>query len=120
MLKAPTYDDILLASENIREKAIVTPLVKLNWKTNDDVNIYLKLENLQEIGSFKVRAAGNAVTSLRRKHKDLSKIGVVTASAGNFGQGLAWYCGEYGIPCTCVVPSSAPKIKIEGMKRLWP
>ena len=118
MLKAPTYDDILLAAENIREKTIESPLVKLNWKTNDDVNIYLKLENLQEIGSFKVRAAGNAVTSLRRKHKDLSKIGVVTASAGNFGQGLAWYCREYEIPCTCVVPSSAPKIKIEGMKRL--
>ena len=48
----------------------------------------------------------------------MSRIGVVTASAGNFGQGLAWYCGEYGIPCTCIVPLSAPKIKIEGMKRL--
>ena len=55
MLKAPTYDDILLAAENIREKSIRTPLVKLNWKTENDVNIYLKLENLQEIGSFKVR-----------------------------------------------------------------
>ena len=55
MLKAPTYDDILLAAENIREKSIRTPLVNLNWKTESDVNIYLKLENLQEIGSFKVR-----------------------------------------------------------------
>mgnify|MGYP004008895175 FL=1 len=89
-LVAPTFDDVLLAAENIRAKSIRTPLVKLNCIT--DVNIYLKLENLQEIGSFKVRAAGNAVASLRRKYKNLR--GVVTASAGNFGQGLAWYCGE--------------------------
>jgi len=113
-LVAPTFDDVLLAAENIRAKSIRTPLVKLNCIT--DVNIYLKLENLQEIGSFKVRAAGNAVASLRRKYKNLR--GVVTASAGNFGQGLAWYCGEYGISCTCIVPDTAPKTKIEGMKRL--
>lgn len=52
------------------------------------------------------------------KHKDLKERGVVTASAGNFGQGLAWYCAEFSIPCTAIVPLSAPRTKVDGMIRL--
>lgn len=52
-LIAPSYDDIIVAADNIREKSIKTPIVKLNWDYRKDVNIYLKLENIQQIGSFK-------------------------------------------------------------------
>ena len=121
-ITAPTYEDILKARENIKEFSIRTPLIRLNVDNKEDskVNIYLKLENLQAIGSFKVRAAGNAIEALgdlddiRRKKK-----GICTASAGNFGQGLAWACKQRKIPCTVVVPRNAPKTKVESIKNKY-
>ncbi len=77
--------------------------------------IFLKLECLQPIGSFKLRGAGNAVAladpaALAR--------GVCTASAGNMAQGLAWNARRLGIPCTVIVPDHAPKAKLDAVERL--
>jgi threonine dehydratase len=77
--------------------------------------IYLKLENLQPIGSFKIRGAANAMG--RMSSATLAK-GVLTASAGNMAQGVAWQARELGIPCTVVAPETAPQTKIAAIERL--
>ncbi len=81
----------------------------------DGAEIYLKLENLQPIGSFKIRGAANAIARLTREQ--LSR-GVLTASAGNMAQGAAWCARELGIPCTVIAPETAPETKIRAIERL--
>src|SRR5258707_2596847 len=92
------------ARERIAGSVIRTPLVRLNV---DDVpaEIYLKLENLQPIGSFKLRGAGNknALAS-----KDELSQGVYTARAGNIAAGVAWHAQPIGISCIAVVPDNSP------------
>jgi threonine dehydratase len=78
-------------------------------------SIYLKLENLQPIGSFKIRAAAFAVARIPRDELDR---GVHTASAGNMGQAVAWEARRLGIPCTVIVPDSAPQRKLDAMRQL--
>jgi len=80
-----------------------------------DREIHLKLENLQPIGSFKLRGASNAVLQIPL---DKLQAGVVTATAGNMGQGVAWIARELGVPCTVVVPDHAPETKLDAMARL--
>lgn len=105
-----------------RASPLRTPLVKLNYnETNvnnneDDLEIYLKLENLQSIGSFKVRGAGNAI--LQADPDVIKKNGVATASAGNMGQGVARVAQLLGAPCTVVVPDTAPDTKVAAVERL--
>jgi len=77
--------------------------------------IYLKLENLQPIGSFKIRGASNRMALAPRA--DLER-GVWTASAGNMAQGVAWNARRLGVPCTVVVPEGAPATKIAAVQRL--
>ena len=77
--------------------------------------IYLKLENLQPIGSFKLRGAYNA---MRRAPREAFAGGVVTASAGNMAQGVAWAARELGVPATIVVPEHAPETKLAAIARL--
>jgi threonine dehydratase len=77
--------------------------------------IYLKLENLQPIGSFKIRGASNAI---RRALPAAVARGVVTASAGNMAQGVAWVARELGVPATIVVPEHAPATKLAAIERL--
>ncbi len=98
----------------IANAAIRTPLVRLNV---DDApaEIYLKLENLQPIGSFKIRGAANA---MGHTSPELLARGVVTASAGNMAQGVAWRARELGIPCTVVAPETAPETKVKAIERL--
>ena len=95
-------------------KAIRTPLVRLNL-LDAPAEIYLKLENLQPIGSFKIRGAANAIARLTPERLER---GVVTASAGNMAQGVAWCARELGVPCTVIAPSSAPDTKIHAIERL--
>jgi threonine dehydratase len=94
--------------------AIRTPLVRLNSR-EAPAETYLKLENLQPIGSFKIRGATNAMGHL--SEETLSR-GVLTASAGNMAQGVAWRARELGIPCTVVAPETAPDTKIKAIERL--
>ncbi len=77
--------------------------------------IYLKLENLQPIGSFKLRGAYNAMRNA--SSGDLAR-GVVTASAGNMAQGVAWAARTLGVPCEAVVPDHAPRTKLAAIERL--
>lgn len=102
------------ARRRIADAAIRTPLVRLNVP-NAPAEIYLKLENLQPIGSFKIRGAANAIAQLS---KEQLARGVVTASAGNMAQGVAWCARRLGIPCTVVAPSTAPDTKIKAIERL--
>jgi len=118
-LMAPTLQEIEEATRNIVGKAIRTPLVRLNWQPEDPSNapeIYLKLETLQPINSFKVRPAVNAIANIKDK-EGLQQSGVCTSSAGNFGQGLAWCCAEMGVKCTIVAPDQAPETKCAEMRR---
>ena len=98
----------------IAGKAIRTPLVRLNVP-DTTAEIYLKLENLQPIGSFKIRGAASAIARL--PPAELGH-GVVTASAGNMAQGVAWCARKLGVPCTVIAPSTAPETKINAIERL--
>ena len=102
------------AHERLSDTVFHTPLVPLN--TDDSpAEIYLKLEILQPIGSFKLRGAGNAM--LLAKKEQLQE-GVWTASAGNWAQGVAWYARLLGVKCTVVVPEAAPETKTAAIERL--
>ncbi len=109
-----TLADINDAREKIERSAIRTPLVRLNDR-EAPAEIYLKLENLQPIGSFKIRGAANAMAHMS---PDELERGVLTASAGNMAQGVAWRARELGIPCTVVAPDTAPETKIRAIERL--
>jgi threonine dehydratase len=110
----PDLSAIREARQAIAGSAIRTPLVRLN-APELPAEIYLKLENLQPIGSFKIRGAANAMAHMSAG--DLRK-GVVTASAGNMAQGVAWRARELGIPCTVIAPETAPETKIRAIERL--
>src|SRR5262245_65349478 len=99
-LEPPTLDEIRAARGRIAGSAIRTPLVRLEVRERPE-RIWLKLENLQPIGSFKLRGAGNAIAT---RSKEALARGVYTASAGNMAQGLAWHARRLGIACTVVVP----------------
>jgi threonine dehydratase len=109
-----SISEIKSARERIKDSAIRTPLVRLNV---DDApcEIYLKLENLQPIGSFKIRGAANAIAQM--SPETLAK-GVVTASAGNMAQGVAFAARRLKIPCTVIAPETAPQTKIDAIERL--
>ncbi len=113
-VQAPTLEDIRAARERIAGSAIRTPLIRLNLE-DAPAEIYLKLENLQPIGSFKIRGAGNA---MRLAEKEKLSKGVYTASAGNMAQGVAWNAREMGVPCEVIVPDRAPETKLAAIKRL--
>jgi threonine dehydratase len=98
----------------IADAALRTPLVRLD-APEAPAEIYLKLENLQPIGSFKIRGATNAI---RQARPETLRGGVVTASAGNMAQGVAWAARELGIPATIVVPEHAPETKLAAIDRL--
>ena len=113
-MNVPSLAEIKDARRMIAGAAIRTPLVRLNVM-DAPAEIYLKLENLQPIGSFKIRGASNAMG-----HMTPSSLarGVLTASAGNMAQGVAWRARELGIPCTVVTPDTAPETKLNAIERL--
>ena len=102
------------ARSRIAGAALRTPLVRLGLE-GAPAEIYLKLECLQPIGSFKIRGASNAMALAPR---DSLRRGVWTASAGNMAQGVAWNARRLGIPCTVVVPEGAPATKLAAIERL--
>jgi threonine dehydratase len=91
-----------------------TPLLRLD-APESPAEIWLKLENLQPIRSFKIRGATNAI---RAASADQVAGGVVTASAGNMAQGVAWAARDRGVPATIVVPDNAPQTKLAAVDRL--
>jgi threonine dehydratase len=107
-------EEIERARERIAGGAVRTPLVHLDADV-PDTEIYLKLEVLQPIGSFKIRGAGSLIESL--SDEELAD-GVWTASAGNMAQAVAWYARRKGVPATVVMPDTAPHAKRSAAERL--
>ena len=102
------------ARTRLADIAVRTPL--LRFPADDGAtDIHLKLENLQPIGSFKLRGAANAMALADR---DALLRGVYTASAGNMAQGVAWCARARGLRCRVVVPDHAPKAKTDAIERL--
>jgi threonine dehydratase len=97
--------EIRAARERIADSVMRTPLVQL------DERLWLKLECLQPIGSFKLRGALNAMRAQPAQD-------VVTASAGNMAQGVAWAARELGVQATVVAPEHAPRAKLDAVERL--
>jgi threonine dehydratase len=91
-----------------------TPLVRLHVE-DAPAEIWLKLESLQPIGSFKLRGAANAILGAPRAEL---QAGVVTTSTGNMAQGVAWMARELGVPATIVVPDNASQGKLAAVERL--
>lgn len=112
-IERPTLDEIRAASARIAAAVVRTPLIRLD--VDAPCEIFLKLECLQPIGSFKLRGAMNAIGVLPR---DQLIRGVYTASAGNMAQGLAWGARALGVPCTVVMPEGAPHTKLDAAARL--
>ena len=109
----PSLPEVETARTRIRGIALRTPLVRLQVEAAAE--IYLKLETLQPIGAFKIRGAANAMARLSA---DELAAGVLTASAGNMAQGVAWCARQAGVPCTVIAPDTAPRAKIAAIERL--
>jgi len=101
------------ARKNIAPIALRTPLVAFNGEAS--AAVHLKLENLQPIGSFKIRGAANVMA---RTPPEKLERGVLTASAGNMAQGVAFCARRLGVPATIVAPDTAPQTKIRAVERM--
>ncbi|MEO5903470.1 MAG: pyridoxal-phosphate dependent enzyme, partial [Gemmatimonadaceae bacterium] len=108
-----SLDDVTAARGRLAGLAVRTPLIRFPAMEGSDV--YLKLENLQPIGSFKLRGAANAMAVAGEQALE---NGVYTASAGNMAQGVAWCARERGVRCRVIVPDTAPKAKTDAIERL--
>jgi threonine dehydratase len=106
-------DEIRRARERIADAVTRTPLVRLD--VDAPCELWLKLESLQPIGSFKLRGA---LSAIRAASPAELEGGVVTASAGNMAQGVAWAARELGIRARIVAPESAPRAKLDAVERL--
>jgi threonine dehydratase len=101
------------ARRNIAAVAVRTPLVSCNIESPP--GLYLKLESLQPIGSFKIRGAANVMALTPRRQLER---GVLTASAGNMAQGVAFCARRLGIQATIVAPETAPATKVLAVERM--
>jgi threonine dehydratase len=111
--------EVQAAARGIYDLVVRTPLIRLELPEapghSPSTEIFLKLETLQPIGSFKIRGAHNAVRQLSDEQR---RDGVWTVSAGNAGQGVALAARQAGIPCSVMVIDTAPQTKIDAIRRL--
>jgi threonine dehydratase len=112
-LSAIPLEEIRRARERIADAVARTPLVRAD--VDAPCEVWLKIECLQPIGSFKLRGALSAVRAA--SSAELAG-GVVTASAGNMAQGVAWAAREAGVRARIVAPETAPRAKLEAVERL--
>ena len=115
LLRAISIDTIRDAARYVYDAAMRTPIVALGALTPGGPQIYLKLETLQPIGSFKIRGAYNAVRKLTPEQ--LAR-GVWTVSAGNAAQGVALAAKKAGASCSVMVMDTAPETKLRNIERL--
>jgi threonine dehydratase len=113
-VKPVSIVDIEAARTRLGGLGLVSPLVACD-AAPPGKTVLLKLENLQPIGSFKVRPIGNAVLS--RASASLAQ-GIYTTSSGNSALGVAWMARRLGIAATAVVPTNAPQAKLEKLRLL--
>ncbi|MGK0204264.1 MAG: threonine dehydratase [Planctomycetota bacterium] len=106
---------VIAAEQRLRGNVLHTPLVPCPWMSDElSADIRWKLENVQHTGSFKVRGASNALHQLSEERR---KKGVVAASSGNHGLGLARAAKQLSMPATVFVPSTTPALKQESIRR---
>jgi threonine dehydratase len=111
---APTPADIQEARKRLADIAMVTPVYgSETFSRIAGREVWLKAENLQRTGAFKVRGAVNRIATLAPEQRE---AGVVAASAGNHGQAVAWAAREAGIPARIYVPEDAPMAKVEACR----
>ncbi|CAM3567132.1 beta-hydroxyaspartate dehydratase BhcB [Paracoccus nototheniae] len=113
-MQIPTLDDVRSARDRIRPHVHVTPV--LTSRMLDEMTgaqLFFKCENLQKAGAFKARGASNAVFGLSDAQ---AARGVATHSSGNHGTCLAYAAGRRGIPCTVVMPHTAPQAKKDAVR----
>jgi threonine dehydratase len=113
-LAVPTLADVERAARRIAGIAIETPLLEspmLNRRLGG--RLFLKAENLQVTGSFKLRGAANRIAALSTEEK---ARGVISRSSGNHGLAVAWCASQMGTTCVVVAPDTAPAVKIDAMK----
>lgn len=112
-------DAIIDAARHVYRAAVRTPLIKLDLPISSgegpQPEVYLKLESLQPIGSFKIRGAWNAI---RKLSPEQMRDGVWTVSAGNAAQGVALAAKLAGVPCSVMVIDTAPQTKLDSIARL--
>ena len=109
-----SLDDIHAAQQRLDGVAVRTPMLRCD-AAPPGRELWLKLENLQPIGSFKVRPIGNAILS---RAPALLDRGIYTSSSGNSALGVAWMGRRLGIAATAVVPDNAPEAKLAGLRQL--
>jgi threonine dehydratase len=114
-VRLPTPAEVETARANIAGVVRRTPLWRFDASTPAGTTIWLKLENLQPLGSFKLRAGVNA---LRSKDPATLGGGVIAPSAGNFGLGLAYAARQMGLPVTIVAPDTAAMAKTDALRAL--
>jgi threonine dehydratase len=116
-----TLEDFRTARQRISEVALRTPLLRYLPPITDGApkenerQVYLKAENLQVMGAFKIRGAYNKIASLTREQRG---AGVITYSSGNHAQGVAYAARAMGVHAVVVMPRTASKVKIENTERL--
>ncbi|WP_078543611.1 threonine ammonia-lyase [Litchfieldia alkalitelluris] len=111
-----TFQDVLKARKALEGRIIHTPLIQsTNLSKEVGSDVWFKMESLQKTGSFKVRGALNKLDSLTEE--ELAK-GVITASAGNHAQGLAYASSLKNVSAQIIVPMTTPETKKQGIKRL--
>jgi threonine dehydratase len=110
-------DAITEAARHVYKAAVRTPLIKLDlpFTSQAGPEVYLKLESLQPVGSFKIRGAWNAV---RKLTPEQMKDGIWTVSAGNAAQGVAFAAKLAGVPCSVMTMDTAPKAKLRAIESL--
>ncbi|QSH40659.1 threonine ammonia-lyase [Lentisphaerota bacterium ZTH] len=115
-MKAPTLQDIQSAASVLRGIIKDTNLIYSPVFSEESGNqVYIKPENLQETGAFKIRGAYNKISRLPESEK---QKGLIAASAGNHAQGVAFAASKAGARCTIVMPQVTPLIKVEATRRL--
>jgi threo-3-hydroxy-L-aspartate ammonia-lyase len=108
-----TLEDVQAAAAAVRGAVRETPVVPCAgeaWR-----HLWLKCENLQVVGAFKARGA---LAMMLRVPRERIQAGVITYSSGNHGQAVAWAARRLGVAATIVMPTTAPAIKIDGVRRL--
>lgn len=113
---AVTLADVEKARQFLREILEPTPLLRNQWLSDSlGFDCYLKLENMQPIGSFKIRGATYKISQLTKEQR---RRGVICASAGNHAQGVAWGSRHLGVDAVIVMPVTAPLVKVLNTKAL--
>lgn len=110
-----SLDDIHAAAERIAPFTFVTPLRLSEWLSNDQSNVFFKIETVQPTCSYKIRGAGNAVQRFADEGRTDQRL--VTASAGNHGRALAYAAAMFDIPLVVFIAADAPRAKIDAIAR---